>query len=662
MFRALLWKEWRELWVLPVAAVPLAALSFFLTKTETHRLAPVVWEICFALWLLLAAVYIPTHLYAREKDVKTADFLFSRPLDRFRLWWLRLLIGIASLAGMGIVLYAVTMGLTHSYQADNAFDIYRDNTVRAAIYTAIFLFSLSAVFSAVLRKQVTAIVGVIIALIAIYAILLIARYGVSVPSGFWAFTNNLNEPFVRSLVISPALLFISLLLFARGKVRKQTRSRVAFAYSFAVLAALVPMAAGLDFALPDLKLLGKTPGTPTIRIMDISEDGTRMLLSLYDQAERLVAFDLSRKQVNMIDRGLIYGSALTPRDEGIIYFKQRRIGPLRISKQGIQIQSDFTGENKTVSSRSSWGDWYWLKQVPKISPDGAYLATTASTDVKLRESGYVKITDSSGKKLWKQEFPVLEKALIYPMGWDYQSRFYFGKSYEKGYDHREYWRVGRDDRGDFVPEQVPNLTAQNMWRLRVHGGRWIRYLKVIPGGYRGRHEYWIYDIAKEENRLLSISTLETEWSKDGTLTAYLERIGDEPETEQGRPIPFNLSINLAIYEPATGNRFSVLVENTMEAWLEAFSPSNKYLLLGSNRREPLLFSLDTRKITKIQLPEKDWNSICDHWQHQLIWIGEDRLLWVSQNRLFVTETAGSNPREIFRFEGNRFYIDGKEQS
>ena len=32
MFRALLWKEWRELWMLPVVAAPLAAISFLFAQ------------------------------------------------------------------------------------------------------------------------------------------------------------------------------------------------------------------------------------------------------------------------------------------------------------------------------------------------------------------------------------------------------------------------------------------------------------------------------------------------------------------------------------------------------------------------------------------------------------------------------------------------------
>ena len=133
MFRALLWKEWRELWVLPAAAVPLAAMSFFLTKTAAERLTPVVWETGFALWLLVAAVYIPTHLFVREREMDTAGFLFAKPLDRFRLWWFRLCVGIAMLAVVGTTLFIVVAILGRFYHTENPYWLFQERTIRQSI-------------------------------------------------------------------------------------------------------------------------------------------------------------------------------------------------------------------------------------------------------------------------------------------------------------------------------------------------------------------------------------------------------------------------------------------------------------------------------------------------------------------------------------------------
>ena len=83
--------------MMPALAAPLAAASFFLTRHLLLHPENVIWGFSVMIWLAFAAVYLPTHLYTRDKEIGATEFLFSKPLDRFRLWWIKLFIGVAAL-------------------------------------------------------------------------------------------------------------------------------------------------------------------------------------------------------------------------------------------------------------------------------------------------------------------------------------------------------------------------------------------------------------------------------------------------------------------------------------------------------------------------------------------------------------------------------------
>lgn len=665
MFRALLWKEWRELWVLPVVAAPLAATSFFITKSDSPVVTAVVWNAAFSIWLFLAAAYIPTHLYVREKETRTANFLEAKTLDQFRLWWFRLFVGIVTLIAVGLVLAGITALLCFSYEKAGGFVQHRSDILVDSIFVGLLLFCVSSFCSAFSRRQVVAIVGTFLFIVLLCAVLIVLQR-------YWRYSYHRDiltkllsshrtygmSIITRSLILFPPLLFGSLLIFTRRNIWRRTKKNFALAYGFSAAAAIVLMAAGLARALPTSSTRYRSP-SPSIRIFDYTGGLTHMLLQTAPGKD-LVALDLSEEQANIIDRGRIDDARLTPGCKELLYTKHRRIGRYELFHK--YFKSDLQGEHKTSLSRSDWSDI--MKELAEAtrnrSPDGMYWARTWT------EPGCIIVGNTSGDILLNQEFPELERARIHALGWDYDSRFYFAKSFEKGGLHTTNWRVGPDD---FVPEQVPNSHFFFDWRTKIRDGKWIPYFKYT-GGARERHEYWIYDIAAEKNHLLTANMLDSEWSHDGTLTAFLEKVGDAPEEEPWKPIPFNL----VIYEPSTGNRSSLLVENLSRARLESFSPSNKYLLLSGKEedargnhpvrrgRVPFLFSSGTQKIKEIEIGEQGHIYVTGTFSEFLRWVGQDKLLWNFRNKFVVTEANGSNPEEIFRVEDGKFYLYGEEQS
>ena len=119
MFRALLWKEWRELWILPVAAAPLSAIGFFLMQVTLKPSSRDLLAVAFASGLFPVVLLAPAHLFGEDPREITQKFLLARPLDRFRLWWTNFAISLTFLATSGFAAFATILLLAH-YRLDIA--------------------------------------------------------------------------------------------------------------------------------------------------------------------------------------------------------------------------------------------------------------------------------------------------------------------------------------------------------------------------------------------------------------------------------------------------------------------------------------------------------------------------------------------------------------
>lgn len=660
MFRALLWKEWRELWVLPVAAAPLAAINFWLINLWAVRPTPVAWDIGFPMWLCIAAIYIPTHLFAREKEMDTAGFLFSRPLDRFRLWWFRLLVGIATLAAVGVVLYLVVTVFSYTYGSDHPFRTHQVNTIQTSISIAFILLSLGCLYSAVLGKQLRAIAGVVLTslvLVTVGSTLSGPSYRLTINFG-WGFF----ESFAFALLLCPALLVVSLAIYARGSLWKSTKARIGLVYSLTVLAALLPTAAGIARVFPpsDETLESNEtikPEAPAISILDQSEDRSRLLLKAYhEDALVLVTVDLSTRKVNVIDKGIgIWGRMSKSNGDEIAYQKHTVFNT--IFRHEKWFVSDFEGSNRREFPQKNYLYFWQYLHRHKFSLNGNYVNLIKNPDTKWGEDGYVAIADSEGNILHKHEIPILEGSWIRSVGWDFKDRFYFIKTPEGR--SSEFWRMQPDTGGlekiSFLPEPV----SSNCSVVLSPDGRWIRYGVRVHAGrqYKG----WLCNISTEKSRLVSEYTNSFLWSKDSRKIAFVEEPAPYFDVKSGAESDESVSSRLVIYNVQTGERSSIPLDDTWSIRLGGWSPSGDHLLAFNRRREPYMFTLESGQIEKIEPPTAGWDRHHKRWgRRSLKWTDDDKLLWTSARQIIVTEVDGSDPKEIFRVENGKFYLYGQD--
>ncbi len=686
MFRALLWKEWRELWVLPVAAIPLAVMSFFLTKGDAQRLTPIVWETGFYFWLIIAAVYIPTHVLAGDRETHASAFLSARPLDRFRLWWIRMLIGLAAVAVVGAVLYIVIYALGLMYDTNNPFRVFRARKVRMSVNTAFFLFSFSAFFTSLMKRRLTAVAGVVLTLLVPLSLSLINRRGYNMaPSFVYFFRQDIHISFMNTLVLCPSLLFASLALFARGSLWKQSRGRVALAYSLSAAVAVVPTLVAVIDTFPQMARIPE-PETVLLQVLDMSEDYSRALLRVYP-GSLLVSVDLPGRRANVIDKGANISGGLSQDGTKIIYRKYRknRIPRGRFDRnyllQGLFV-ANFDGDGrKKLYGMGLPNPWAYTPLL-RESIDGKFFGLTRGSDRHAREKSFIAIADARGKILRRYDFRILEGGWLIPLGWDNESRFYFSNSVEKGRGRSTVRNsVEEGLRGSMVwtvtPDDiVPQKAAFQYPEERIFGrasispdGRWIVYVK--PTGREGRRGGWLFDISEGTSHLVSEYTERFNWSRDGQKIALVEAEGRHQGRRTSGPIP----PRLVVYEPQSERRISFSVEDLPGVWVREWSPSDRHLLLSYKRhrdengkrimmskrtRGPCILSLETGRFLRPTPPSKNWDSRINY--RRLRWTAGDRLLWAVENRLIVTEYDGSNPQELFRVEDDRFYFDGEEQS
>ncbi|RJP68487.1 MAG: hypothetical protein C4532_12635 [Candidatus Abyssobacteria bacterium SURF_17] len=670
MLRALFWKEWRELWILPVGAAPVAAAIFFLLVDENARLGPGIWWVTFSMWLWPAAFFVPLHLHAREAELKRADFVLSRPIDRFRLWCFRQATGITILAACGLALFAVTFALSLAHPKPPKYPAEVTSILLTSICFSVFLYSLSSVMSTSIKRQATAMASL---LLAILILSILSMFTSILLDSFdellylvWFSTRALL------LLLSPVLLFASLAAFAGGNLRRRTWSRIVTTYTAFGVLAFAPAIIWLTYHSSEISAAvsrpqkkAKIPASKLI-VHNVSKGGNLILLST-SSPSALVLVDLSARKLTTIAEGRVSDASMREDRDLCVYAKSGRIP---FSRLRAIILSDVHGHNKKLLFRYPW--YYPFPRLPAWSPDGTYLAQVWEDFGTSQASGFVAMYRVDGNLIGRHEVPVLESSLLESLGWDAESRYYFRKSVKKRGDHiRSSWRMRPNN---LVPEQVHFLPNEGGSYISLSpDGRWAAYAKP-SNEYPENRTLSVCDILSEKTILLSDDIYTLKWSADGKLLAYFEGTVREAQGDEQVRRP----LRLVVYELGTGESQSFPLESVRRAnRLQAFSPTNQYLLLKDVTREysnedarryaqalgldkPNLYVLafDSGIFTPVQPPQAPTKD----WPDSVHWISGDRLLWGIKDRLIVTDAVGSNPKGILRFEGGQFHFNGGAES
>jgi ABC-type transport system involved in multi-copper enzyme maturation permease subunit len=656
MFRALLWKEWRELWMLPVAAAPVAAISFLMVKASGQFHEKAVWDVAFGLWISAAAIYIPAHLYARKADSGAASFLSSHAIDRFRLWWLKLAAGASVFALVSGILYIMTVLFRRLYPGLVGFELLQENILSEYALFAVFVFCYTSLISTFFKRLLTALAGAFLLFFSVSLALAVIDllFRISLPSNFpW--------------LLCPAMLLASLAVFARGNLWKQTRGCLALGYGISIAITVLataaidpaPFSAGLrklasfspvnyyrntmllisrmSYPVPNQDRRAWRPGKAEIvEVFDISPDGKLILLDMYPEW-RLVMVNIDDLTMETVQR-----------DEGFIkYGRMNSTGTSFAYSTGMGslFLSNIQGTHKKkllmtkASPHSGSLNFMW-------SLDGNLLAVTRSFLEDPPQVALVNFYDSGGELLGQYLPSPLREAAVWPIGWDSESRFYFSMAETKrGEPHRGYWRIRPTEK---MPEPVPYLDEYGCSESGVSSdGKWI---VCVAYGQEYKSVLRRFDVTGGAEFRLPAEEHECHWAHDGKRLAYIEDSGMEAADRK-----------LKLLEPDTGETISIpldLLEPSCK--VHSWSTSDRCLLLTSGWpvAEPYFFFVASQEFRKI---ERIWSHDLD--LNVLYWIPEDNLAYFADSdNVFTISIDDSGWKEIFRFTGEKFIRPGEEQS
>jgi ABC-type transport system involved in multi-copper enzyme maturation permease subunit len=688
MFRALLWKEWRELWILPAVAVPLALMSFIVTNAAFRQTTSVVWGSSFAVWLLIAAVDIPTHLYVRERETCTIEFLSARPLDRFRLWWVWLFAGVATLTAIGVTLFVVTNILGLLFYGGNSFGHYSGTVVTASAAAALILYSLSSFFSAFFKKQLSAIAGVIIVVAFLWALWAIREYipyplnlVVHISDGlrgsdrvydvrllnkfYFTLYEYRSSPLTAwALILCPALLLSSLAVFAKGNLKSP--SSLISAYWICAVIAIAPMALGFSNISFMTGIRHRSSSNYYVIVENVSEDGNRLVLRTGPEGIP-VSLNLQDRRLYRIEPSMSYPCKKV-KGERILFTKRRGELPSRFFPKKL-VLADFHGEWTRELFTEPWIFRRGLvDHMGDFSTDGRYLAVPDPPNDKTGKDGLLKIFDRDGNLIGEHVLPLAGGVSVGVLGWDDDSRLYFTRPHRSEDQRRRCWRISP---ADMIPEEVVSVSEQAHWYDRISpDGRWLLTARPSEGGKRGReYDYRVYDIDQNTFHFVAKNIKHYRWSPDDTKLAYAIRTDPPLDVKTKR----RLFSKIMVFEPETGARYAASPEAFWKLELKSWSPSGKYILLShyghtessgqdsvsAKTRWFSALSIETLEITEITKPttRPDYEYLIGH---GLRWITGDKLLWRDKNKLIATEYDGSNPQEIFRVKDGTFYLYGEE--
>ncbi|GAB4342140.1 MAG: hypothetical protein Kow0099_19440 [Candidatus Abyssubacteria bacterium] len=236
MFRAILWKEWRELWPLLVGVT----LTFVLCRLSLlHEFRDPLFipshyitipTIFFMFLLIIASLfpvlYVPAHLLTKEREMRTIEFLRARPVDRMTLWRLKTGVGLIMVA-----LVAVVLSMTAVLGA-RFLPIYVRYSEPVWTITGVltmvlgFSFACSALFTRMLTSMVTSAFLVyatwFLSMIALLRIEWLRRWVGVTPSEEWLMYLCLFFVF-----LSLCLFLVSMAVFAGRDCWRRARSREA---------------------------------------------------------------------------------------------------------------------------------------------------------------------------------------------------------------------------------------------------------------------------------------------------------------------------------------------------------------------------------------------------------------------------------------------------
>ena len=300
MFKQFLWKEWRQSYPV-VLFVPATVLVFSLYMVLRHHATAegLRYSMCFLFWPL-STLGITWAVFYQERTSETLEFLFSRPLAKHTIWFMKVscgLIYILLMCVMSFTAYLLVAPFTELPSGSLILEPYLlvglplvsfrslilDPYLLVGLCLTMSVFSVVLSVSTIPRRHGRAfgiVLGVFPFVIFVAAVIL----GTS-PYFDVAMDKLREKPVVLSLLIlgvSPPFLFLSFVFFNRGELLNIRRRRAIISYSVSACVILLILNCMESY----VRSICRTPAAGgALTMAAVSPDGKTILLLIAERRD-----------------------------------------------------------------------------------------------------------------------------------------------------------------------------------------------------------------------------------------------------------------------------------------------------------------------------------------------------------------------------------------
>ena len=236
--RVLLWKEWRQHWLLFVIGLCLAfplPVGYALFGVKSSDVTFMNWQYAI---VCVYALLVGSNLVASEIHTNTVQQLFALPYEPLKMWLSKYIYGLSTTAA--VLVCAALVGILCAGKTGDGgtgflrtYDAGESLILPILLLRAVSFFSISSVLSTLVRRPIEAVVGAPI----FYWIwnnvwiAILTRFGFEDP----------GYPIPFHLLFITACTCSSALIFTKGNIHTESPDRKMFLLLLSVLGVLIMM-------------------------------------------------------------------------------------------------------------------------------------------------------------------------------------------------------------------------------------------------------------------------------------------------------------------------------------------------------------------------------------------------------------------------------------
>lgn len=662
MFKRFFWKEWRQAYaVVLFASVTMLIYGLYMVLRHHESAEGLRNVLCFLFWPS-CAVGFAWLLFFQETWNETLEFLFSKPLAKHGIWFIKVSCGLIYILLMCVMSFLSYFLVAYPSSILSSRSLVLDPYLLVGFCFTISVFSIALWLSTIWRRR-GRLFGTVLGVA--FSAMFVAFVMLTTSPYFDEAVDRLKEkPIILSFIVlgvAPLFFFVSFISFNRGELLNMRRRRTIISYFLSGCVILLMLNAMATY----IWSIGYLPSVGgAVEMVAVSPDGRTILLLREERSpfmESMFAFgggemsiyamDSDGKNLRRLMRGGCSDPVWSPGGEKICFLKQHGW-----FSQSLYVM-DRDGSNPVKIRTFPFMAWVFLRWPPAWSPDGkrmvyvnAFTKDAGMIDEMpqllagpYRNRQCLTISHADGSGSTDIRFPVLDDAIILPPVWARDGTIYFRRDLEVGEEQRG-WRVWKIEAGETGPQRIEEESGpiSSFW---VSPKGWFAYTTVCKeqtqeeGEEKQRKVTLFVKNEKGEKVLEAPDICSLVWSPDGMYLAYVTAKREDEEKKQ--------EMDCSIFDTVTRKERTIPLGKHSRRPKMKWSPDNERILFIFRGREEdvAIQVLSIGEGSPVEL--LGWKGLSEDVFAE--WIGVEEILYQEESCLWVIKADGTDKRRIFSF-------------